>query len=192
MVRFVTRQYDSPEMMGHPSYCVWDTEMDELAGDKGQIMIFSSQTGEIACKLANEKTQELNARNRARNCPPEIKSAWEDILEKLERGEAVLLAGSGISGIPGIHNFYPQKYYPSIKHCGFGLFEGRTEHGKFSFDGGGTMRHVQAGEGENRKSLSWTPIRAEGVVLEDLGYDFQAAIEAVRSLLLDVERYGDD
>jgi len=62
MVRFVTRQYDSPEMRGYPSYCVWDTELDEIAGYNGLILAFSSLTGEIACKEANEMTQELNAR----------------------------------------------------------------------------------------------------------------------------------
>ena len=121
-------------------------------------------------------------------CPPKIKLAWEEILERLERGEAVLLAGSGTSGIPGIHSFYPQKYYSSIEHCGFGFFEGKTENGKFSFDGGGLMRHVQAGEGEDMKYLSWTPLRAERAVLEDLGYDFQAAIEAVKEILLNGKR----
>jgi len=62
-MRFVTRQYDSPEMRGYPSYCVWDTELDELAGEKGLILVFSSLTGEIACAKANEKTLELNARS---------------------------------------------------------------------------------------------------------------------------------
>ncbi len=119
---------------------------------------------------------------------PEIKMGWEEILESLEGGKAVLLAGSGISGIPGIHNFYPKRYYPSIEHCGFGFFEGQTENGKFTFDGGGAMRYAQAGEGEDREYLSWTPLRAEGTVLKDLGYDFQAAIEAVRRLLLDGKR----
>jgi len=119
---------------------------------------------------------------------PKIREAWEEILERLERGEAVLTAGSGTSGIPGIHNFYPKRYYPSIEHCGFGFFEGRTENGKFSFDGGGAMRHVQSGEGEDREYLSWTPLRAEKAVLEDLGFDFQAAREAVKEILRDGER----
>ena len=61
-MRFVTRQYDSPEMRGYPSYCVWDTERDEIADSKdGLIAVYSSLTGEIACLLANERTRELNA-----------------------------------------------------------------------------------------------------------------------------------
>ena len=114
---------------------------------------------------------------------PEIRGAWEEIPGRLEGRGAVLLSGSGMPGIPGIHNFYPKRYYPSIEHCGFGFFEGRTERGKFSFDGEGAMRHAQAGEGEDREYLSWTPLRAEEAVLEDLGYDFEAAMEAVRRVL---------
>ena len=71
-----------------------------------------------------------------------------------QRARARARAGSGILGIPGIHDFYPKRYYSSIEHCGFGIFEGRTEHGRFSFDGGGAMRRVQAGEGEDREYLS--------------------------------------
>lgn len=61
-MRFVTKPHDSPEMRGYPSYCVWDTELDEMASEKGLLLVFSSLTGEIACADANKKTQELNAR----------------------------------------------------------------------------------------------------------------------------------
>ena len=47
-------------MRGYPSYCVWDTELDEMASDKGLLLVFSSLTGEIACEKANEMTQKLN------------------------------------------------------------------------------------------------------------------------------------
>ncbi len=54
--------WDSPEMNGYPSYCVWDTELNEIADDNGLLLIFSSVTGEIACKEANAKTRELNSK----------------------------------------------------------------------------------------------------------------------------------
>jgi len=59
-MRYMTKPWDSPEMMGYPSYCVWDTELDEIAGYNGLILAFSSLTGEIACEKANEMTQKLN------------------------------------------------------------------------------------------------------------------------------------
>jgi len=112
---------------------------------------------------------------------PEIRQAWETMLSLLERGQSVLVANDSY-GLPTIHDFYrrdPEKsegYYKSIKHCGFGFFEGRTENGEFSFDGGGPMRHVSAGSyGEKGyESLSWCPLRAEAEVLRDLDYDVEA------------------
>lgn len=119
---------------------------------------------------------------------PEIRQAWEEMLARLEKGEGVLVASDRF-GLPTIHDFYrrdPEKsdgYWKSIKHCGFGFFRGRTESGEFSFDGGGAMEHVTAGNygEEGYVSLSWSPLRAEPEVLQDLDYD----IEAVKQLVKD-------
>ena len=61
-MRYMTKPWDSPEMNGHPSYCVWDTELKEIADENGLLLIFSSLTGEIACKEANAATRELNTK----------------------------------------------------------------------------------------------------------------------------------
>lgn len=67
MPRYETRQYDNPQLRKNPSstfssYCVWDTELNQIADSKdGLIAVYSSITGEIACILANERTGELNA-----------------------------------------------------------------------------------------------------------------------------------
>ena len=60
-MRYMTTLWDSPEMNGYPSYCVWDTELNEIADENGLLLIFSSVTGEIACMEANAKTKELNS-----------------------------------------------------------------------------------------------------------------------------------
>ena len=60
LMRYKTKLWDSPEMNGYPSYCVWDTELNEIADENGLLLIFSSVTGEIACNDANAKTLELN------------------------------------------------------------------------------------------------------------------------------------
>lgn len=111
----------------------------------------------------------------------EIRSTIEKLLSMLEQEEPVLVVTKGDhEGLPTIHNFYPKKYYPSIEHLGFGFFSGETEHGKFNFDAGGAMRHVQAGE----EWLSWSPLRTDnGEVMKDLGYDFEKAKSALRKIL---------
>jgi len=128
---------------------------------------------------------------------PEIRQVWETILSLLEKGQAVLVA-SDEHGLPTIHNFYrrdPEKgdrYRKSIKHCGFGFFEGETERGEFSFDGGGAMRHVSTGRYDEKgrrlsgtpyESLSWCPLRTSPEVLEDLGYDVDAVKQIVKAKL---------
>jgi hypothetical protein len=108
------------------------------------------------------------------------KEALKELLEKLEHGSPLLIVGLNDERIPNIHNFYPKKYYESIQHCGWGFFEGCTEHGKFSFDGGGAMHHVELEDGW----LSWSPLRVEnGEVLKDLDYDCQKVANVLREII---------
>ena len=109
-----------------------------------------------------------------------LRQVYGRLLKLVEDGEAILVVGTGHKDAYTIHNFYPRKYYESIKHCGFGFFEGRTEHGKFSFDGGGFMRHPKIASG---KWISWTPLRASPEVLKDLGYDFDRMKKALKDLI---------
>ena len=111
---------------------------------------------------------------------PEVRKGWEEVKRLLDGGDAVIIAGGEVYGLPSLHNFYPKRYYASIRHVGFGFFEGRTERGEFSFDGGGAMRHFQGGEGAY---LSYSPLRASAEVLEDLGYDLEAARARVDEIL---------
>jgi hypothetical protein len=103
------------------------------------------------------------------------------LLQKVEQGEPVLIVGLNDPRISTIHNFYPKKYYESIEHRGFGFFEGKTEHGTFSFDGGGAMHHYDLDDGV---FLSWSPLRADnGEVLKDLGYDCEKIASVLRDII---------
>ena len=109
----------------------------------------------------------------------------EHLLEKLENGEAVLIVGLGEfdKRIPDIHNFYPKKYWESIEHHGWGFFEGKTEHGTFSFDGGGAMVHYSWEDGESPKWISWSPLRANREVLKDLDYDCEKIANILKTII---------
>jgi len=99
------------------------------------------------------------------------------LLKEVQEKRAILIVGLDNGNIPDIHNFYPKKYYESIRHLGFGFFEGTTEHGDFSFDAGGAMRHHSF---EDKTWLSWTSLRASYDVLNDLGYDFEKVETALQ------------
>jgi len=109
------------------------------------------------------------------------------ILEALRnRGmEELLVVGLNHPDVPTIHNFCPKKYSCSIRHCGYGFFEGKTEKGAFSFDGGGAMVHCEFKEGW----LSWSPLRVENDgVLELLGYDFKKVEVALQGIIANDQR----
>jgi len=103
------------------------------------------------------------------------------LLQKVEQGKAILIVGLNDPRIPTIHNFYPRKYYESIEHQGFGFFQGKTEHGTFSFDAGGAMNHyILDGGGW----ISWSPLRPENLeVLKDLEYDFEKVKVALKEII---------
>lgn len=103
------------------------------------------------------------------------------LLQKVEQGDAVLIVGLNDPRIPDIHNFYPKKYYTSIEHCGFGFFEGKTEHGTFSFDAGGAMDHYNL---EGGGWISWSPLRTQNPeVLKDLGYNFEEVKKTLKEII---------
>ena len=120
-----------------------------------------------------------------------VLKGWEDILNLLEKGTAIIVAGGEKYNIPSLHNFYrknPDKadrYWKSIEHLGFGYFKGYTEHGKFEFDGGGAMRHYydEDNKKETYESLSYSPLRADKEVLKDLDYDIDSVKEIVKNII---------
>ena len=90
-------------------------------------------------------------------------------------GRPILTAQEIHRDIPTIHNF-AGKYRDTLDHVGCGMFEGKTEHGKFEFEGGGAMH--RAGQ------ISWTTLRASSpVVFRDLGYDIQKVKRALEELI---------
>lgn len=108
------------------------------------------------------------------------KEVLEKLLADLEQGDARLILGADDERLPTIHNFYPRKYYESIVHCGFGFFEGKTEKGAFSFDGGGAMHDAHF---EDKTWIAWSPLRARPEVLKDLGYDFEKVKSVLREII---------
>jgi len=105
----------------------------------------------------------------------------KELLEKLERGQALIIVGLNHRDIPNLHNFHPKRYDKTVRHLSFGCFEGRTEHGTFSFFAGGAMIHHHFDNGE---WLSWTPLEVENEqVLKDLEYDFEKVANALREII---------
>lgn len=98
----------------------------------------------------------------------------------LENGTPLLIVGLDDRRVPDIHNFYPKQYYRTIEHLGFGFFAGQTEHGKFSFDGGGAMDHLELEDGW----ISYSVLRTDNEqVLKDLGYDIKRVSEVIKEVI---------
>ena len=92
-----------------------------------------------------------------------------------KKGVPVLTAQDVHKDIPTIHGF-AGKYRSSVQHMGFGCFVGKTEHGEFTFDGGGAMNHDGG--------ISWTVLTVDDEhVLRDLGYDMRKVQRALEELL---------
>lgn len=119
--------------------------------------------------------------------------AVRQLLAKLEAGDPILMVGLG-DDVPTIHNFYPGKYFESIRHLGFGSFEGRTEHGTFYFNGGGAMSSITVSDllKDSRPGLlGWTYLSTDNKeVLADLGYDVEKVKAELRAIL-EAERLKD-
>lgn len=113
--------------------------------------------------------------------PTTKKQVLQWLLEKIKTEKPYLIVGTDNPKMPDIHNFYPKEYYTSIRHLGFGFFEGKTEHGTFSFDAGGAMRHFRF---QDKTWLSISPLRTENSqVLQDLKYNFETVKEELEKLL---------
>jgi len=110
------------------------------------------------------------------------KMVLESLVENLKAGRAYYFRGiqdeelenqlfpSGGSPVFG-------KFWSSVDHVGFGLFNGRTSNGKFDFDGGGALIRPVLPDGDY---LAYSEIRTENPqVLEDLKYPFDTVIKAL-------------
>ena len=109
------------------------------------------------------------------------KEVYQKLLEKLNTSGSILTAGEIHPDIPTIHSIAGTKYHPSVRHIGYGCFIGKTEHGEFTFDGGGAM-YRESIPGQDY-FLSWCPLTASQEVLDDLGYNTSQVISALESLI---------
>jgi len=104
---------------------------------------------------------------------PVTPEALEVLMKAVMRGTKILTAGEIHDDIPTIHSI-GGKYRRSVKHLGFGCFEGETPHGKFTFDGGGAMTRSHG--------TAWTYLSADDAVTRDLGYDIRKVKKALEEL----------
>ena len=100
------------------------------------------------------------------------------LLAAIEKGGAILTSG-GVDGVPTIHDIAGQ-YHNSVRHLGFGFFDGKTPSGTFSFCGGGAMYSIRGQD--DTWLVSWTYLRASPEVLADLGYDLAAVVAALEAI----------
>lgn len=109
---------------------------------------------------------------------------YQKLLEFHTKNAPILTASQIHPDVPTMHNF-TDGYHSTVRHCGFGMFLGHTESGKFSFDGGGAMYRERTEDDEY--FLSWTALRASQQVLDDLGYNCEAVAEGLRALIAAAE-----
>jgi len=116
-----------------------------------------------------------------------LSEAKKKMLALLSEGTGILMSCSDY-GLPTIHsvgNREEQALQTSteVVHCGFGMFKAYSPLGRMStnmvtFDGGGAMRRVD----NDDRHLSWSPLYGDKSDIVAMGYDFEAAIEAVNAL----------
>jgi len=100
--------------------------------------------------------------------------AIDKLLSKVTSGKPILTAGKYHEDIPTIHDV-AGKYHNTVDHMGFGMFQGHTPHGKFTFDGGGAMYHTG--------NVSWCLLGVENpAVLRDLKYSLPKVKAALKEL----------
>lgn len=98
------------------------------------------------------------------------------LLKMVKAEQPILIVGLEDKDIRSIHNFCSKEIRESVRHCGFGFFEGNTPAGKFSFDAGGARQRATYCGG----SVAWTPLRASPEVLQDLNYNFEEVATALQ------------
>jgi hypothetical protein len=115
-----------------------------------------------------------------------VQEAYQRMLELLDQGLGVLTGGEIHPDIPTIQDISHRdgvrlQCLKEVRHIVLGLFKGETASGEFSFDGGGAMRRVT--DDEDNYLFAFTPLHAERVVLEELGYDAEAVRQAIEELI---------
>lgn len=108
---------------------------------------------------------------------------YQELIDNLKKGNAILTAGSLHEDIPTIHNVsnHPDAILQvddEVRHAGFGLFLAKVGDTDISFNGGGAMRRVE----NESESYSYTFLSASPKQLESMGYDIDKVLTAVKSL----------
>ena len=113
--------------------------------------------------------------------------AYEKMAQYLSEDIGVLTAGEIDGRIPTIHDVGRREgqrlqVVTEVRHAGFGLFLAQAPAGgrDISFDGGGAMYHAENDDGGC--GFGWTLLRGTREQLESMGYDFDAALDAIREL----------
>lgn len=108
-----------------------------------------------------------------------MKQVYETLLKFVTDKAPVLTSVKLHEDIPTIHEIGGE-YRSSVNHIGFGCFVGKTPSGEFTFDGGGAMAKVEASDG---KVIGYTALSGTKRVLEDLNYDIDKVITALKELI---------
>lgn len=108
------------------------------------------------------------------------KYVLESLLDGLNKGYPFVILGLKDEGIPvkaTAQTFGKGKYWSSVDHVGYGVFNGETEHGRFSFCGGSALTKPVLPDDDY---LAYSPITFENeAVLADLEYPFEQVIRAI-------------
>jgi hypothetical protein len=95
---------------------------------------------------------------------------------QLEKGVPLLIVGLDNPKIYNLHNWLSDEIHKTVEHLGWGVFRGKTKHGRFTFCAGGAMGSYRFSDGW----VSYTEVTVDNPkVLEDIGYDFKRMIQAI-------------
>ena len=127
--------------------------------------------------------------------------AYEKMLEYLDSGIGVLTASEIHPDIPLIHDVghrhHRLRTKTEVQHARFGRFIANTASGCVYFHAGGAMHNAKHEDGS--RTFSWTQLvgfpssqtiyldddyneEIGGIIMREIGYDFDAAKAAVREL----------
>lgn len=119
----------------------------------------------------------------------EHKNIYEYILKQVEEHGSGILLDTNIHGdIPTIHDVGRDRLPTDspVKHIGHGCFTANVGDGTISFDGGGWMNKVYAGDG--KYLFGWTYLRATADQRKAMGYDLEKVKAALAVLSEEHER----
>jgi len=115
------------------------------------------------------------------------KSILKQLLDKIQQHEPLIIVG--IKELGDKVSLHSQelgigcdaRFWESVKHLGFGYFEGETPNGKFTFEAGGAMHSYNF---EDKSWLSYSKLCVDNdKVLKDLNYPFEEVSRILTDLI---------